>query len=636
MSLFDIKNKLYKKELDEDITRHEASEFDARIDSAGREDENPVRPDAWEEKKTWLTEEKKKMLKIGGIAVGIIVVIVLILVAIYQVRKASFNENRVTVSVDGSTQAASGKLLTYTIIYNNNNNASLNGAVLRITHPDSFKPDDSKDYHDESPTVSVADLNQVAGHGTGKIVFSGREYSLQGTLMYIKANLTYTPSDFNSQFQAAGQLGVNVVSTPVSIEVMGPQNLSSGDSLDYQISYKNEGESDFDNLEIKADYPAGFTFSHSDPPVSENNNVWYVGRLSAGAEGKIVVSGKLEGDVNQVKNIKVYVGAVNQGQFVSYNDESTSTKIILPPLAIGQTVNGLANLDVNAGDTLRFEINYKNQSVSGVTDAIVTEKLDSPVLDYSTLATDSGGAFDQSTNTITWKASDYPNLANLDPGQGGTIKFSIKVKDSIPVQSINDKNFIISSVAKIDSPDIQSTLASDKVISGNEMDLRLNSQIALDVKGYYTDPLISNSGPIPPTVGQTTSYTIHLKVSNVSNDVTGGQAVITLPTGVTFTGKTYPADNSSLTYNDRTNTVVWNIGDMKAGDGILNPPRETAFQISITPSANQSGSAVDLLDSAVFTAKDSFTGENLAAQGGKKTTMLTEDSTVGINGGKVQ
>jgi len=636
MSLAEIKNKLYKKDLDADLTKHDESEFDARVDSVGAGKAAASVDDAWEDKKTGMTENRKKMLKTIGIAVGAIAAIALILVVVYQVRKSLFNESRVVVSVNGPTEAKSGQLLTYEINYNNNNRASLEGATLRINYPEGFKPEDNSAYKAESPTVSVVDIGEIRGNENRKIIFSGKAYSPKGTLMYIKADLLYTPSNSSSQFDSKGQLGVNVTSTPMTLEIMAPQGMASGDALDYQVSYKNVGAEDFENIRIKVDFPDGFIFSKAEPAVSESANIWYIGHLSAGAEGKIVISGKLQGDRDQIKNVTAYIGTIDQGQFVSYNEEGTSTKIMASPLSISQIVNGSTNFSANAGDALGFEIHYRNDGDLGLRNVNIKESFDSLVLDYSTLEMD-GGAYDTDNRTIEWKASDHPELASLAPGQGGVIRFSIRVKNVIPIENDNTKNFVISSVVKIDSPDISTPLEMNKIIAGNRMDIKLKSKLIMDVKGYYNDPLISNSGPIPPTVGQETSYTIHLKAGNVSNDITDAKIDVVLPTGVVMTNVTYPAD-AKIVYNERTNSLTWTIGTMQVGEGILSslPLREVAFQIKIKPSLDQAGEKVDLIKSASFSAKDSFTGDNLVAQSGSKTTLLTEDLSIPATGWKVQ
>ncbi|MDO8240381.1 MAG: hypothetical protein Q7T51_00140 [Candidatus Moranbacteria bacterium] len=634
MSLSEIKNSLYEKEAPKDLSAHAESEFDARVDSVGAGKAEIVSTeDVWEKKEAGLSEPKKKTLKTVGIILGIIVGIVLILVAVYQIRKSSFNESRVTISVDGQKEAKSGKLLTYEITYNNNNWGSLKGAVLRITHPESFKPEESVQYREESPTVSIVNLGDLAGHATGKVMFGGRAFTPKGTLMYIKADLVYTPSNFNSQFSTNAQLGVNVISTPMSLEIMAPQNLASGDSLDYQITYKNIGAEDFENIRLKVDFQDGFIFSKAEPTASEGNNIWYIGHLSAGEEGKVVVSGKLQGEEGNVKKVNAYIGTINQGQFVSYNEENVATNIVASPLVIMQAVNGAFEYNANAGEDLNFEIQYKNNSDVGLKNVIVKEVLDSPILDYATLDM-TGGSFDMDTKTIEWKAVDYPVLGNLAPGQGGSIKFSIKVKSVIPMQTVNDKNFVISGIAKIDSPDIVTPLEMNKIIAGNRIDIKLKSKLILDVKGYYADLMVPNSGPVPPTVGQETSYTIHLKAGNVSNDVTDARIEVILPAGVTVTGRGYP-DDAKIDFDERSNVLVWNIGNMQAGDGVLNPIKEIAFQIKVKPAPNQVGEVMEIIKNVSFSAKDTFTKQDLKAQAGSKTTMLQEDQTINAIGWKV-
>lgn len=633
MSLSEIKNKLYKKDLDIDLSAHDESSFDARSSKTALNQAGSNTEDVWREQAPIPVSNKKKALKIAGIALGIIFVAIGLVVAIYQFRKSSFSEARVIVTVDGPTETRSGKLLTYEITYNNNNRATLNGAILRINHPESFKPEESVVYRAESPTISLVNLDKLAGHASGKISFSGRAYIPKGTLMYLKAELSYQPDNFSSQFKAGAQLGVNVISTPIALEIMAPLGMASGDALDYQINYKNDGAEDFENIRIKADFPEGFIFSKANPSVSEGDNIWYIGHLAAGEVGKIVISGKMQGERDNIKKFTAHAGTINRGEFVSYNEESTDTKIVAALLSISQIVNGTTSFSANAGDTLIFEIHYKNESDLGLNGIIIKEKLVGAVLDFATLDTD-GGFYDAENKTIEWKASDHPELARLEPGQAGVIKFSIKISPVIPLQTANDKNFIISSMAKIDSPDIPTPLEMNKIIAGNQTDIRLNSKLITEVKGYYNDSAIANTGPIPPAVDQDTTYTIHLKAGNIANDVTGAKIEAILPTGVAMTGKMYP-EKEGLEYNERTNAIVWNIGSMKAGEGISTPMREVAFQVRVRPSLDQVGKELNIFQSGIFSAKDSFTQADLSVHLEGKNTNLIEDATIKDSGARV-
>lgn len=631
MSLADIKNKLYKKEPEKDLSRHAESEFDPVASSQNENGKVFSTKDAWEKKKGGLSPEQKKAIKIGAIVLGAIILIIGAVFAVYKIKQSAFSIDRVSVEVTGPAESESGKSLTFEINYKNDNRVNLENAVLRVTYPENFKPEESSNFKPEGLLAGSFNLGEIKKNSTGKAILNGRMFSPTGSLIYIKASLIYNPSNLSSQFTATGQMGINVSSAPITLEIMAPQNVSSGDEVNYLITYKNTGEKGLDSLKLRLIYADGFTFSHSDPAVFESNSIWYIGQLASGQEGKIVVNGKLEGERDEVKPIKAQIGVDDNGNFVSFSEESADTKIFFSPLTIAQTVNGVTSLNVNPGDHLQFEINYKNEGNIGMNDVVIKEILDSPVLDYSTLDKE-GGAFDINDKTITWKASDYKGLKSLEPGQSGNIHFSIKVKNVIPVSGANDKNFVISSLAKIDSPDVVTSVEANKIIAGNKMDIKLNSKLVLDVRGYYNDSMIKNSGPVPPKVGEETTYTLHWLASNVSNDIGEAKVETVLPTTATFTGKIFPED-SRLTYNERNNSLVWDIGKLEAGKGILSPELEVSFQVKIKPSPDQVGREVNLLGMSDFSAKDLFTGENIKFSADGKTTNLIEDS--GLSGHEV-
>jgi len=626
MSLADIKNKLYKKDKDKDLSEHDKSEYDAKTASDDVSKGKFSAMDAWEEKEAIFGKDQKKAIAFGLVAIIGIFLVVSGAVGVYKFNQSAFGEEKVSITISGPQEARSGDILTYEVSYKNNNRISLKEAALRLNFPDNFYPEDNPNFISESPSNGRFELGKIARYSEGKITFRGKAFSPTGSLIYIKSELGYKPSNFNSRFVSKHQIGVNIISFPIILEVLAPLKISSGDAIDYLVSYKNKSEENFENIKVKIEYPEGFTFSMANPKASESNNVWYIGHVSKGQEGKIVISGKLEGARDEVRVIRADIGS-SAGEFSSYNKESAGTKIEASPLFITQRVNGLTNLTANAGDSLMFEIDYKNEGSIGLKDVIITEKIDSPALDYTKLSMDNKGAYDPSNRTITWKASDFKELAHLEPGGEGKVVFNIKVKDVIPVETADDKNFVISSLAKIDSPDIPTPIESNKIIAGNKIDIKLNSKLGLEVKGYYEDPFIKNSGPLPPTVGLETTYALHWKVFNVSNDLAEAKVETILPTSVVFTGQKYPQD-AIFDYNERTNTLIWQIGNLSAGTGVLMPAKEAIFQVKIKPAPNQIKNSVDLTGASVFSGRDLFTNENVSISVEKKDTSLREDPTI--------
>ncbi|MDR3559132.1 MAG: hypothetical protein P4L62_00650 [Candidatus Pacebacteria bacterium] len=634
MSLFDVKNKLYKKEDPTDLARPTISEYDPHSELADASRLKSEEGDLWEAQQSIIGQPEKKAARHGLWALGIVIGLIVLLVAGYETKQALFMESAVSVSVSGPTQTASGKMVTFEIDYENNNLTSLNNAILEVTYPEAITPINNSGFKTDSPTSGSFSLGTIAARGTGKAIFNVRAYSPRGALVYLKAQLQYGSSLSPSRYEAQNQLGVTVAQAAIDFEVQAPQTISSGNEIKYQITYLNNGSQPQENLKVKMDYPAGFTFSSSTPLVSESNDIWYVGELMPGASGKIVIDGKLDGNREETKLAKAYIGTDQGGTLASMSEQDVTTQISSSPLEIAQTVNGLASLTADSGENLLFDVNFKNTGNIGLSNVIVTEKLSSPVLDYTSLKL-SGGNYDQSNQMITWKAADIPDLANLAPGQGGDIKFTVSVKDIIPVSSANDQNYVISSLAKIDSPDVPTPLAGNKIISSNLMDIKLNSKLILDTKGYHNEPsaAIVNSGPIPPHVGQATTYTLHWRLINVSNAVSNVQVMSSLPTGVTYTGKIYPED-ARLSYNPRTNSLAWNVGNVPAGTGILTAPEEVIFQVAITPAPNQVGYQLGLLSASALTAHDDFTGQDLKVTGDAKDTGLPEDPSL-LSGGRV-
>ena len=618
MSLSDIRKKLYSKKADENLSAHGESEFDARVETVGNTAPEETAEDNWGTEVDDMAKIRWRNIKIS---LAFIIALVAIIMGFMFVNNL-FKENRVIVNSSGASAVQSGDNLSVEINYINDNDIALNNAIIRVTYPEIFKPGENVNFKQESQTSGVFTIGEIPRKSTGKIILSGSVFSPQGTLMYIKSDLVYGHTGVSGQFVANGQVAINVEASVIDLEISSPQELSDGDALDYEIDYINKSQQEFDNIKIKIDYPDGFVFSQSNPNVSDGNNIWNIGHLAPNQSGKIVISGKMTGTAGQVKNANAYVGVINQEQFVAYSTQKTSTKIVSSPLVIVQSVNNSSSAIARAGETLQFSVVYKNGGDTGLRDVIITDKLDSPVLDYSSLRL-KGGAFDDVSKIITWKAVDDRQLKFFEPGQEGLMSFTIKVKDVIPGNNMNDKNFIISNLVKIDSPDVPRLISANKVISGNILDIKLESKIIFTESIFYNDSVIQNSGPIKPVVGEESTYTIHWKMANVSNDITGANVSATLPTGVEMTGKISP-DDGRLTYNTRNNSISWDLGNVSAWTGVLNTPLEVAFQVKIKPSQID-GSEIVLVNPAVFSAKDSFTGGDLSVNLQKITTGNVEN-----------
>jgi len=641
MSLKETERKIYQRGEDPDTVRSTQS----RSLNPHISNENPFvassleenleeKKEVWQQAQEVKKEKRNQIIKKIAIVFSAIVVISGIIWLAMQIRKSVFSQDQVTVAISGPEKMKSGDTASFEISYQNLNRASLKNAVLYISYSENFKPSGNLQFESEGPSVSKFNIGDIAAKSDGKVELQGKFFGPQDALVYMEVKIEYKPSTFNSTFVAKAGSSVFISSSPIQLEMNGSQNAATGNAVSYTVKYRNTGQEAFNDLKIKADFPAGFSFSNSEPLPAQGNNVWYVGTLEAGQTGQVKVNGIINGGMNEEKTLKFYVGEIGaDNQFISYGETVSRTKVIGSPLVLIETINDKKeNVFVNAGESLLFKVSYKNTGSISLRDVILTFEASSPILDYSRIrAQNSSGEFDPEKKVITWKSSEIPEFKTLAPNAQGDISFSISVKDIIPVSSSNDKKFSFSAIARMDSPDIPTVEGSNKVVASNAVDVKLNSKLIASVEGFYNDADIVNSGPLPLKVGQKSTFTFHVKAANVSNDVTDAKIVMTFAPGTKWENNFLPRD-AVVNFNDRSNELVWNIGNFPAGTGIITNSKELIFQIGIIPSENQVGDFAPLLSKTIFSAKDTFTGQPLETKLGEKNTSLKEDLGIGETG----
>ncbi|MFA5029264.1 MAG: hypothetical protein WC518_00755 [Patescibacteria group bacterium] len=212
-------------------------------------------------------------------------------------------------------------------------------------------------------------------------------------------------------------------------------------------------------------------------------------------------------------------------------------------------------------------------------------------------------------SVITWNKEQLPQLASVDPGQTGEIKFSIKTKKSLPQSSAHDKNFVLSS--HVEAFYRNNERNSSPIFSTGQP---LNQRISTESKvvafaRYYTEESDQlGFGPLPPQVGQPTRYWIFLNLENKYNDLNNLTISAQLPTNVSWTNRFSAANGSAIIYDPANKKINWNIDKVYAPSNFL-PSVGAAFEIEIIPTEEQIGQPASLLENISLAASDDFTSE---------------------------
>jgi len=554
------------------------------------------------------------LVGVAVLAIGAIVV------SFTMLRSSLFANERTTATIIGPTDVASSETVTYSVHWANDNILGAKNLEVVVTFPGEFRLDASQGMTVSGNTIT-AQVGDVKGHSSGDLKFSGKFYGSRGSLIYFDAVARFMPDGISGRYETPSRFGVTIVSSPLSFDLIAPQEVASGNEAEYVVSYKNGGDVAFQNLRLKLTYPDGFRFTWSDPALSDKGSIWTVGTLAPNAGGEIHVKGIVTGANNQSKNMKAEIGILQgDGTFLGYDSKEQSTRIVVSPLSITQKVNGKTDLSVSPGEMLSYQIDCVNSGDIGLRDVIVTMDVNANLLDMTQLSLDGKGSYDAQKGIITWKAADSPGLARLEPGQGGLIRFNVPVRADIAT----GKGIVIRTTAKVDSPDIPFSSPSSKVIASNALDVRIGAGATLEALMAYNDSVFPGYGPLPPKVGQETGYAIKLRVTNFLNDLAGVKVTATIPTGVRYAGKKSP-DSEAVSYNDRTGQLVWDIGTIQGGG---KTTRELTVQVALTPGPNLVNRQPALLQDAVLDGMDTFTKSLVNLHSGLVTTDAVPGSGV--------
>lgn len=559
-------------------------------------------------------------------SVIIIVVGLLIIIGAVLWGRGSFVNSKVELKIQTSENISSGEETTVTINYANNNRVDLNSAHLIVSYPQGTFSLDGKEIFQDSKTLGV-----IAKKTQSEEVFKVRFLGEKGNTKNITAKLEYTPANINSRFEANTSSKIEINTVSIGIHVEGSEKAVAGQEVSYAIEYENKTEVTVNNLVIKLEYPDDFSFKISDPaPKSKDEtNIWEVGSLRSGEKKTINLSGSLNGQEMENKVLRGTIGQMQDGNFVQYSLSEFVTQISPAPIVLSASIESAeSDCKVNAGQELRYTIGFKNNTDIALKELILKVYLQDNVFDTTSVDLNNKGFFDSKTNTITWSGADIPGLGLLDTNQSGEVKFSINIKNDLPIHSFNDKNFKASITSEIQTLTVPAKFAGTELKFEKELSCKINSQLHLSTKGYYYEPSqgIYNTGPIPPKVDELTTYTIHWQIANVSNDLENVIVKSVLPQGINYMNyQINKLNKGQFSYNDRTKEIIWNIGRVPAGTGMTMPLYELIFQIGITPSINQVGNSPILINESQIEGKDTFTGVNLSVTSPAVNTSVPDD-----------
>ncbi|MFZ2038332.1 MAG: hypothetical protein WAV11_00090 [Minisyncoccia bacterium] len=578
-----------------------------------------------------------KTKKLSGSIIFLIIAGLFFLVALGFVGYSIFlggnviSSENVGISITGPISISAGESLAYDVKISNNNSVDLTSLNYLVEYPDGTREvgDISKEFKREGNTIDTLKANSFFQKDFKAVLF-GAENDTRS----IKVTIEYRVPGSNAVFHKEKIYDVLISSAPVTVTVSGLKEITSGQTLTFNVEVRSNSTKVIKDLLLQAVFPFGFVLKKSTPEQA-GLNVWNIGDLEPNGIRRLSFTGTMEGQDGEERTFKFVVGLKKSTDALAIGTpffSSISPIIIQKPfIGVSLVVDGDTATEhiAKSNKVLRTDVLYQNNLPSKIIDAEISIKLKGNSLNRNSVIV-ANGYYSSIDNLIIFNKENSNGLSVLDPSDSGRLGFSFS---AYPFgNTIGSNQEIIMEVTvkgrreegfNVPQEVLSSTVKKIKIVT----DLRLSSLIS-----YTTGPF-KNIGLLPPKAEKETSYTITWSLSNTFNDVGNVVVSANLPSYVRWLNNVSGGEN--VTYNPVGGEVIWKPKDIKSGVGTNSSPRQVSFQVSFLPSLSQVGGTPDILTNNVVRGIDKFTNTEVTDSQTNLTTQLNNEPGFNKNNAKV-
>jgi hypothetical protein len=537
------------------------------------------------------------------------------------------------INISAPEKVGLGEDFFYEIEYKNNSNYNLNNLSLEFTYPENFILAEVYSI-DETADNKVWKIEKLGPNLNGKIKIRGKIINKEGSINLLTVKANYGIDGLSSGFSKESLNSVIIGSLPFQItndlystvlideeyplklnfkdfpinqinkfvlSFSGPENIFS---IKNTIDKNSSSSSSSTNLTKIDDYNFSITASSSDPfsfdfkyKISERKN-----------------------DQENISWILKYVD--DAGKEFIFFEKQVTLEIIKSDLNLNISINeSSTDIPINFGDTLNYVITYNNKGDKDMKNVVIMAVLKSDFLDWKSLKDENGGTV--SRKTISWTSKEISDLEVLEPGEGGEIKFSINTGNSNNIEFGQDLK--VSSYAQFSIGNIEDFSDEDEHLndnSSNTITNEFNSDLSIQERVLYFDDdnIPVGSGPLPPVVGEKTSFKYYWILKNSLHELKDVKVELDLPDYVIWDNN-YNVDAGNLSYDINDNKIVFTISRWPIGIDTV----EASFSVSIIPTEAEYNKIIILSPGSSLSAVDDKTGAIINKKTEVKTSKLEDD-----------
>ena len=524
------------------------------------------------------------------------------------------SSDNISVSVTGPFTAGGGEVLDVVVTVVNDNAVPMESATLVVKYPPGTRSvgEAPRNLYEERIPVSAIDPGERQEIPLQIVAFGEEQAELQ-----ITATIEYRIQGSNSVFyKEAPAYAFSISSSPILLRVKNPEKVASGQAVTIEMTVVSNASTPQRDLLISASYPNGFRFESAEPSPVFGNNVWEIDELLPEESTTIRLTGVVGGLTEESFRINFDVGpAKPESPYIvgSLLTEASADFLIESPFIDVRTqINGESSGTVvlDQDQQSRVEVSITNTLDDTVYDMLVEVVPGGNALSETSIV-GTNGFYDSNSGTIRWEVSNNSTFAEVEPGQSRSLTFT--VSPNAP-QATASYDLVVNVYARR----ISDSTAAEQLIGTARLEAKYASEVFLGSQAGHGG-IFAGSGPIPPKVGEATTYTLTMVAEAGVNDLTDAVVTTGLPVYVDWLDNIQ--GEGDLIYNSVSKQLEWKVGNIISG-----ARKEVSFQVSITPSVSQARRTPVLLQGQTLRTTDRFTGTRLQATADPVYTELSTEA----------
>lgn len=573
-----------------------------------------------------------RILRFSSVILVVLVAGVIgIIGTVWYRSQVTVTDEHIAISVAGPQEFTAGAEVIYTVRYGNRSRVDWHQVELAFTPPRGFTVRGGAPELTPAGKQLVLAVGELPSKAEGAVEIRGQLLGEQNETAVAEANLTITPDNFPSgRFTRSAALATTITALPLEVATSIPDDAASGERVRAAIDVRNLSDQALARVYVRlkpapgaelltndTDFSAGF-----DAAASE----WVLPQLQALETHSLTFVIAVAGQTGEQRQVDIEAGIRQDEEDFVQRRLTHIVSISATEVVVDQRFNGASEgVIVRPGEGVTGEVSFRNVGTVGLKDVIIKVSLEGVGYDPARLKL-SSGAYDPTTRTIFWTAATVPELSVVQPQETGVISYSFTVMKlaDFPRDPATGKNNVMVSTAVVDSPDLPAPPGQPRQVVSDRAVLAVESEPIFTAMAFYDDGRLglNSEGPLPPEVGQRTTYTVRFRVGTTLNDVGDVALSAVVPDGASLTGNYY-ATGGTVTFNDRAGQVEWQLPQIEGMTGRTLPPQELHVQVAVVPGDNQRGDEVALLNAAAVRMVDQFTDRELRASADELPTTDT-------------